>query len=131
MAGRGNSITEGFSKAVALNPVTFCIPATCQRPRGHALCRPENSYQRRQESNGAFTALFSQTWARRAHSRGARGGQQRQGLKPGFCPSLTPRTDAVLAVIWCCTKRLSQRPYLLSSRLSCLGTRGVGQLCGK
>lgn len=32
----------------------------------------------------------------------------RQGPQPSFSPSLVPRTDAVLAVIWSCTKRLSR-----------------------
>lgn len=131
MAGRGNSITGGFSEAVALNPINSCSPATHQKPRGHALCRPENPYQRRQESNGAFMSLFSPTWARRAHRRGAGGGQLRQGLKPGFTPSLMLRIDSVLAVIWSCLSGLANGPYLLGSGLSCLETRGVGQLCRK
>ena len=62
--------------------------------------------------------------AKEGPQRGSWREQQRQGLKPGFSPQLTPRADAVLAVIWSGTKRLSRQPYLLRSRLS--WARGEG-----
>lgn len=39
-----------------------------------------------------------------------------------------PMAAAALAVIWSCTKQLSQRPCLLSSGLSRRGTQGEGSL---
>lgn len=87
--------------------------------------------QRKQEISGGFTPLLNQTWARQSQGDRARRGWQRQSLKPGCSLLLMPRTEAALAVIWSCNKRLSQQPYLLGSELSHWGMRGPEQSCGK
>lgn len=69
-----STIRAGFSKAVPLSSVTSRPSAAHHWHPAQALRLPNSSFQRKQETNGAFIAFLSQTRARPAHGKGARKG---------------------------------------------------------